>query len=108
MVTDARRREVYWARYRDGVRVDGVRGRFGASYLFLGDVHRVVGNHLAMSSHLLNAQYRIPSLGTLTGYAYFLDYDATSVAGLSTTTIGGSSPPAGTRPSRPSVAAPSR
>ena len=23
MVTDARRREVYWARYRDGVRVDG-------------------------------------------------------------------------------------
>jgi tRNA A37 threonylcarbamoyladenosine modification protein TsaB len=23
VVTDARRREVYWARYRDGVRVDG-------------------------------------------------------------------------------------
>ena len=23
MVTDARRREVYWARYRDGVRIDG-------------------------------------------------------------------------------------
>ena len=23
VVTDARRREVYWARYRDGVRIDG-------------------------------------------------------------------------------------
>ena len=27
VVTDARRREVYWARYRDGVRVDGPGGR---------------------------------------------------------------------------------
>ena len=73
----------------DGVRVDGEWGSFGASYIFLDDVHQIAGNRLKLWSNLLNAHYRIPSLGTITGYAYLLDYDEPSALALSTNTFGG-------------------
>ncbi len=43
VVTDARRREVYWARYRDGVRVDGP-GVASASDVPAGDAEWVSGS----------------------------------------------------------------
>ena len=42
VVTDARRREVYWARYRDGVRVDGP-GVAAAADVPAGDSRQVAG-----------------------------------------------------------------
>ncbi len=43
VVTDARRREVYWARYRDGVRIDGP-GVSAAADVPIGDAERVAGS----------------------------------------------------------------
>jgi tRNA threonylcarbamoyl adenosine modification protein YeaZ len=43
VVTDARRREVYWARYRDGVRIDGP-GVAAAADVPVGDAQRVAGS----------------------------------------------------------------
>lgn len=49
VVTDARRREVYWARYRDGVRIDGP-GVAAAGDVSVGDSDQVAGSppHCAM------------------------------------------------------------
>jgi tRNA threonylcarbamoyl adenosine modification protein YeaZ len=43
VVTDARRREVYWARYRDGIRIDG-RGVAAAADIAVGGAERVAGS----------------------------------------------------------------
>lgn len=43
VVTDARRREVYWARYRDGVRIDGP-GVAAAADVPVGDAEQVAGS----------------------------------------------------------------
>lgn len=43
VVTDARRREVYWARYRDGVRTDGP-GVAAAAEVPVGDAQQVSGS----------------------------------------------------------------
>ncbi len=45
VVTDARRREVYWARYRDGVRVDGPAVNAPADVATDGSVHRIEFAH---------------------------------------------------------------
>lgn len=63
------------------------------TYAFLSNVNRVVGNESTvgdarMSSHALNANYAGLGIGTLTGYGYLLDYDATTSSGSDTQTWG--------------------
>jgi len=56
------------------------------SYAHLSNVNRVTGTNAEMKSDLLNVSYAGLAAGTLTGYAYLLDY--TKSASQSTQTLG--------------------
>ena len=58
------------------------------NYAFLDRVHRVNGGSQAMSSNLLNAQVALWDGAALTLYGYFLDFDQSAAAGLSTASYG--------------------
>jgi len=52
-------------------------------YSYLDRVHRIVpedavGGEVEMDGHLLNIAYKLPDIGTITGYAYLLDFDRTA------------------------------
>lgn len=64
-----------------------------ASYGYVWNVNRIFGDdhplgNLGSSTHLLNLGYDGFGLGTLSAYAYFLDFDDNAVAGLSSQTSG--------------------
>ncbi|MFW0776951.1 MAG: alginate export family protein [Rickettsiales bacterium] len=51
-----------------------------ATYAYLNKVHRIFGDDSGMgnwnsSSHIINAANKTTSLGTISGYGYFLDFD---------------------------------
>ncbi|MEM7585236.1 MAG: alginate export family protein [Acidobacteriota bacterium] len=56
------------------------------SYHYLDRVHRIFGDRLDMSSHLLHARFMLGAQDKLTAYGYLLDYD--DLVALSTQTIG--------------------
>jgi hypothetical protein len=58
------------------------------TYAYVGKVQRIFGDTHDMSSHLLEADVTTGSVGTLSGYAFLLDYDNEAQAGLSTGTYG--------------------
>jgi hypothetical protein len=60
---------------------------FTVNYAFLDRAYRITGASLDMSSNLLNAKYDITGVGSVTGYAYLLDF-TNQAPGLSTTTFG--------------------
>lgn len=60
---------------------------FTVNYAFLDRAYRITGTSLNMSSNLLNAKYEIPGVGSVTGYAYLLDFTNEAPA-LSTNTFG--------------------
>lgn len=72
VVTDARRREVYWARYRDGVRVDGPAVNAPADVP--ADASAVAGSpeHLA----LFGLPQLPPTVPTASGLVRAVDWDA--------------------------------
>jgi tRNA threonylcarbamoyl adenosine modification protein YeaZ len=72
VVTDARRREVYWARYRDGVRVDGPDVSSPADVP--ADAAAVAGSpeHTA----LFDLQRLAPTYPTASGLVRAVDWDA--------------------------------
>lgn len=61
--------------------------KFQVFYSFIGNVNRIFGDNKQMDSHILNLAYKLGG-GTLTGYAYVLDYDKDADFGLSTQTFG--------------------
>jgi tRNA threonylcarbamoyl adenosine modification protein YeaZ len=73
VVTDARRREVYWARYRDGVRVDGPSVNAPADVPT--DVEAVAGSpeHTA----LFDLPRLVPTYPTTSGLARAVDWEVT-------------------------------
>jgi len=56
-------------------------------YAYVGNVNRIFGDNKQMNSHLLNLGYEL-GFGTLSGYAYILDYNEEVDWGLSTQTFG--------------------
>jgi len=56
-------------------------------YAYVGNVNRIFGDNKQMDSHLLNLGYKL-GFGTLSGYAYILDYSQDADFGLSTQTFG--------------------
>ena len=63
-------------------------GQANVSYHYLDRVHRIFGDRLDMSSHLLHGTFKIGGHDTLSAYGYFLDYEDDVLAGLSTSTYG--------------------
>jgi len=61
---------------------------FTVNYAFLDRANRITGASLEMSSHLVNAKYEIAGVGSVTGYAYLLDFTDQTAAVLSTNTFG--------------------
>lgn len=57
-------------------------------YAYLDAVHRIFGDRLPMSSHLLNAAIALGKDQQLVLYGYLLDYDDRGLASLSTRTLG--------------------
>ena len=58
-------------------------------YGYLDQVNRIDGSAFEMSSHTLNAGFKLGDLGKLTVYGYLLDYTQVENFGLSTSTWGG-------------------
>ncbi len=58
------------------------------TYIYVAKVHRIFGDGLPMSSHLLNASWKLTGASTLHAYAYRVDYDRAADSGLSTMTLG--------------------
>lgn len=57
-------------------------------YSYIDNVSRITGANATMSTNLANASFKLGSFGTLTPYAYLLDYDQMSQVGNSTQTYG--------------------
>ncbi len=57
-------------------------------YSYVDNVNRVNGSNATMKTNLLNVGFQLGQVGTLTPYAYFLDYDQASQIGDSTKTFG--------------------
>jgi hypothetical protein len=58
------------------------------TYAYIAKVQRIFGDTVDMGSHLLEADIKTGSVGTLSLYGFVLDYDQESLLGLSTTTYG--------------------
>lgn len=68
----------------DAVRLDIDLGAgTAARYALLGQVNRIFGDSLPMSSHVLEVAHTFGSAGTLRGYGVLLDYDDAADAALS-------------------------
>ena len=63
-------------------------GNFTFNYAFLDRAHRIFRDKFDTSSHLINGQYKLDGIGSITGYGYLLRYDDESAVGLSRDTIG--------------------
>ena len=57
-------------------------------YSYLSKVNRVTGEVSDQSSHLFNVGFKLGKVGTLTPYAYLLDYTQADKSGISTSTWG--------------------
>ena len=62
--------------------------RIDVFYGYLSKVNRITGEVADMSSHLLNVGFKLGNVGTLTPYAYLLDYTQADKIGNSTSTWG--------------------
>ncbi len=58
------------------------------NYAFISSVNRIFRQRVDAAHHLLNAQYKLKGIGTLTGYGYILKYRAPSFKNASTDTFG--------------------
>lgn len=58
------------------------------SYHYLNRAHRIFGDQLDMSSHLLHGTFQLGAHDTLNAYGYLLDYETDALVGLSTSTYG--------------------
>ncbi len=58
------------------------------TYAYVGEVQRILGDSMDMSSHLLEADIKMGKVGTLRAYGFFLDYQEEVLYGLSTSTFG--------------------
>jgi len=72
----------------DALRITSEVGKVKVDYAFVAAVHRIFGDRQPMASHLLNLPIDAGGAGTLTLYAYLLDYDRPQSAVLSTATYG--------------------
>jgi len=61
-----------------------------ASYAYIGQVHRVFGDSLPMSSHVVDIAHTLRSIDTMRAYAVLLDYDDIKDASLSRSSYGAS------------------
>ncbi len=61
--------------------------RVSFTYRYLDEVHRILGDHKPMSSHLLDGAFKLPQF-KLRVYVYSLDFDRLADAALSTATHG--------------------
>ena len=62
--------------------------RVDVFYGYLSKVNRITGEVADLSSHLLNVGFKLGNVGTLTPYAYLLDYTQADKFGNSTSTWG--------------------
>lgn len=58
------------------------------TYGYVDRAYRITGATLDIDVNLINAQYNIAGVGSLTGYAYLLRFDSAGAAGLETDTVG--------------------
>lgn len=58
------------------------------TYGYVDRAYRITGATLDVDVNLINAQYKIAGVGSLTGYAYLLRFDSPGAAGLETDTVG--------------------
>ena len=58
------------------------------NYAFITSVNRIFRQRVDSAHHLLNAQYKLKDIGTITGYAYILKYRANAFKNASTDTFG--------------------
>ena len=57
-------------------------------YSYLDKVHRIQGSTWDTTSHLLNARFKLGKIGTLTPYAYLLDFDNVPQFAISSASYG--------------------
>ncbi len=58
------------------------------NYAFISSVNRIFRQRVDSAHHLLNAQYKLKDIGTITGYTYLLKYRNSAFKNASTDTFG--------------------